>query len=118
MSIPTWIRRTPDQLSVGVDREIAKNLGVSATYVHKDSRDEIGWRDVGGVYETRAVPAPNGKSVNVLALMNNPAERKFLRTNGPGMFARYNGIVLSLNRRYANRWTANVRLHLLPQRGA
>jgi hypothetical protein len=41
------------------------------------------------------------------SLVNNPADRKFLRTNGPGMFAGYNGIGLSLDRRYADRWTAN-----------
>ena len=93
-----------NQYSVGVDREVARNIGVSVTFVHKDSHDQIGWQDVGGVYGTQTVVAPTGQTVTVLPLLNSTSERKFLRTNGPDFFSRYNGIVTSLTRRMANRW--------------
>lgn len=97
-----------DQYSVGIDRELAKNVGVSVTYVHKESKDQIGWRDIGGVYGTQTAMAPNGQSVTVYPLLNSASERKFLRTNGAGFFSRYNGVMLGVTRRVANRWAANV----------
>jgi len=97
-----------DQFSIGVDRELAANLGVSVTYVHKRSKDQIGWRDVGGIYGTQTVTAPNGQPVTVFPLLNSPSARRFLRTNGDGFFSRYNGIMFAVSRRLANRWTANV----------
>ncbi len=97
-----------DQYSIGVDRELAANLGMSVTYVHKRSKDQIGWRDVGGVYGTQTVTAPNGQPVTVYPLLNSASARRFLRTNGEGFFSRYNGIMFAVSRRLANRWTANV----------
>ena len=97
-----------NQYSVGIDREVAKNIGASVTYVHKDSHDEIGWNDFGGVYAPRLVTAPTGTTVTALALMNSTSQRLFQRTNGPGFFSRYNGIVTSLTRRMANRWMGSV----------
>ena len=96
-----------DQYSIGVDREIARSLGVSVTYVHKTSGDQIGWRDIGGIYGTQTVTSP-ADPVTVYPLMNAPSERRFLRTNGPGFFSRYDGLVLSAYRRLANRWMLNV----------
>src|SRR6185295_4496724 len=97
-----------DQYSIGVDRELANNLGVSVTYVQKESKDQIGWRDIGGVYGTQTVTAPNGQPVTVYPLLNSASARRFLRTNGDGFFSRYKGIMFGVTRRLANRWTANV----------
>jgi hypothetical protein len=97
-----------NQYSIGIDRELATNIGMSVTYVHKDSKDNIGWKDIGGVYGTQTVTAPNGQPVTVFPLLNATSARKFLRTNGDGFFSRYNGIMFGLSRRLANRWTANV----------
>ena len=72
-----------DQYSIGVDRELANNLGVSVTYVHKESRDQIGWRDVGGVYGTQTVTAPNGQPVTVYPLLNS-AQRAEVRADERG----------------------------------
>ena len=97
-----------DQYSIGVDRELANNLGMSVTYVHKESSDQIGWRDVGGVYGTQTVTAPNGQPVTVYPLLNSASARRFVRTNGDGFFSKYNGLMLSLSRRLANRWAGNM----------
>ncbi len=96
-----------NQYSIGVDREIARHMGVSVTYVHKTSKDQIGWRDIGGIYGTQTVTSPAGP-VTVYPLMNAPSARRFLRTNGPGFFSRYDGLVLSAYRRLANRWMLSL----------
>jgi hypothetical protein len=97
-----------DQYAVGVDRQLMNSLAVSASYVHKDGHDQIGWKDVGGVYGTQTVSLPNGQTVTALPLLNSPASRVFQITNGPGYFSRYNGLLLTLTKRLSNRWQANV----------
>jgi hypothetical protein len=97
-----------DQYSIGIDRELARNLGVSATFVHKEGRDQIGWTDIGGTYGTQVAIAPDGQEVTVRPRLTPSSASKFLRTNGIGYFSRYNGLMLGLSRRNANRWLANV----------
>ena len=97
-----------DQFSVGVDREVARNIGASVTYVRKEWRDQVGWKDIGGVYAPQTVIAPNGQAVTVFGRTNAASAQKFLRTNGPGFYTKYNGVMVSINRRMANRWMANV----------
>src|SRR5207248_10633646 len=59
-----------DQYSIGVDHELRANVGVSATYVHKHGQDQVGWKDLGGVYGTQAVVLANGQTLNVVPLSN------------------------------------------------
>lgn len=96
-----------DQFSIGIDRELMRNVGMSVSYVHKRWGDQIGWVDTGGVYGTQTVSTPNGE-MEVFPLLNNPSERRYLRTNPPGFFNRYNGLILQLAKRHANRWMASV----------
>jgi hypothetical protein len=92
--------------SVGLDRQLAKNLGFTASYIHKDGYNFIGWRDIGGVYGNQNVTLPNGQTITVLALQNATSARKFLKTNIDGGYMHYNGMVLTLEKRMANRWRA------------
>jgi hypothetical protein len=75
--------------------------------VHKKWGDQIGWVDTGGVYGTQTVATPNG-SMTVFPLLNAASARKYLRTNPPGFFNRYNGVMLQLTRRFVNRWMSSV----------
>ena len=50
---------------------------------------------------TQTVTAPDGQAITVFPLLNAASARRFLRTNGPGYFSRYNGLILGLTRRYA-----------------
>ena len=100
---PDWT----DSFSVGIDREIARNMGFSVSYAYKKWGDLIGWKDTGGVYGTQTVTSPKGP-ITVFPLLNATSARKFVRTNGPGFFAKYQGLMLSLTKRFSNRWLANV----------
>jgi hypothetical protein len=84
------------------------NMGLQITYVHKAGQGQIGWKDIGGVYGTQTVTLANGQSVTVFPLLNATSARVFERTNGPGAFNRYNGVVVALEKRMSHRWQANV----------
>ena len=47
-----------DQYSIGVDRELGRQIAIGIAYVRKEGDDFIGWTDVGGQYraETRTLP--------------------------------------------------------------
>jgi hypothetical protein len=96
-----------DQYSVGFDHELIASVGVGISFVHKKGQDQFGWRDVGGVYGTQNVTI-NGQTMTVFPLLNATSARRFLRTNGPGTFSRYNGVVLSFDKRLSNRWQTKM----------
>ena len=97
-----------DSYSIGVDRELRANLAVGATYVYKHGQKQVGWQDIGGVYGTRTEVLPDGRTLTVFPLLNSSSERLFLRTNGPGTFNRYHGVVLTLDKRLSRRWQASL----------
>jgi len=97
-----------DQYAVGMDRQLTNVLAVSVSYVHKDGKDQVGWRDIGGTYAARDVTLPNGQVLSALALVNSPSARVFQITNGPGYFSRYNGLLLTVTKRLSQRWQANI----------
>jgi len=97
-----------DQYSIGVDRQIARDTGLTISYVRKNAQQEMGWTDVGGLYSSVARVLPDSRVLTALALVNSPADRRFLLTNGPGFFSRYNGLLISVNKRYSSRWLATV----------
>ena len=92
-----------DQFSIGVDREIAKNLGVGINVVHKRGGNQLGWVDTTGVYGTQTVSI-NGKDLTVFPLLSAPSDQLFLRTNPAGYYNDYNALILTATRRLANRW--------------
>jgi len=97
-----------DSFSIGFDRQLRTNLVVGATVVHKRGSKHIGWRDIGGVYGAQEHVLPDGRTLTVQSLLNSPSERRFLRTNGPGTFNRYTGLVLTLDKRFSQAWRTNL----------
>ncbi len=101
-----------DQFAVGMDREIARNVGVGFNVIHKRGGNELGWIDTGGVYGTQSVTITGqtiyGQAVNqtltVYPLLNSSTQQLFVRTNGPGYYNEYNALILTATRRLANHW--------------
>jgi Carboxypeptidase regulatory-like domain/TonB dependent receptor len=112
-----------DQFAIGMDREIARNLGVAFNIIHKRGGNELGWVDTGGTYGAQALTVsgqtPFGQAVNqtltVFPLLNASTQQLFLRTNGtctwPGLalpcsdyYNSYDALILTATRRLANRW--------------
>jgi hypothetical protein len=92
-----------DQYSIGVDREIARNMGIGVNVVYKRAGNQLGWKDIGGIYGTSTVVI-NNNPITVFPLLNSPQSRMYLRTNGPGFYTEYKALMLTATRRLANRW--------------
>lgn len=97
-----------DSVSIGIDRELARSLGVSVSYVHKHGTHQIGWVDIGGVYGNQTVTLANGQTLTVFPILSGTASRIFQRTNPPGFFTRYNGLLLTVNKRWSQGWQGTV----------
>jgi hypothetical protein len=95
-----------DQFGVSVDRELASRVGLTIGYVRKEGSDFIGWTDVGGIYRTDTRALPDGTVFPVFVLANSTADRRFLLTNPADYFLRYNGMLLTLEKRWSRGWQA------------
>jgi hypothetical protein len=93
-----------DQFAIGADREVANNFGVGVNIVYKRSSNQLGWRDIGGTYGQQQVTLANGQTLTVFPLLNRPADRIFLRTNGPGYGTTYKAFIVTATRRLTDRW--------------
>jgi len=100
-----------DQFIAGFERELVRDLGLSATYIFKRGEDYGGWRDVGATYtpviysDTEGVDA-SGRDITVFRQDSDPSESLFLLTNPDGMFSRYQGVTVQLRKRMSNNWQA------------
>ncbi|MGH9257195.1 MAG: TonB-dependent receptor [Vicinamibacterales bacterium] len=95
-----------DEYSIGLDREVGRQLAVTMAYVRKDGANFIGYTEVGGQYSQQTRPLPDGSSVPVLVLVNATAARRFLLTNPEGFSLTYNGLVTTLEKRRSHGWHA------------
>ncbi|MDH7513704.1 MAG: TonB-dependent receptor [Clostridiales bacterium] len=96
-----------DQFSVGLERELANNLALLATFIYKKGKDVFGYEDRGGKYElvTRVSP-DNGQTYEVWNWVGG--EFDYWLTNPKGWGQTYKGLILELNKRYANNWMMNA----------
>jgi hypothetical protein len=90
-----------DQLGLGVEREVAQRFSIAASYVHKSGSDFIGWTDTGGIYQPDTRTLQNGLTIPVWVLTNGTSSRRFLLTNPSDYFLGYNGIVLTMDKRWS-----------------
>jgi hypothetical protein len=97
-----------DQFSIGFERQLRPDIAFSATYIHKDGRDYIGWTDTTGIYEPGTATLANGQSVPTYSLLTPPEDQQFLLTNRDELFLRYNGLLLTLEKRWSERWQSLV----------
>ncbi len=88
--------RTPHTLgfSVGVQREITKDIVFAADYYHRDMRDLLGVRTSNLAFRSRV--AGIGRS------FDPPNTTGEIRTFGPFFKGRYDGLILSLNKRLSH----------------
>ncbi len=106
-----------DQISVGVDRELGRDYALGISYVYKDGRDFIGWTDTGGIYGEDTATLEDGSQLTVYPLLNDASERFFVLTNVPEFFLRYNGLLLTLTKRWSHDWQAAASYSLSEARG-
>ncbi|MCY3972265.1 MAG: TonB-dependent receptor [Acidobacteria bacterium] len=102
-----------DQFTVGWERRLGENYTFGIQGVYKEGKNLIGWEILNdGVYEN--VPWTNpftGETEQLFSIIEQPTTRK---GNGPGPGSKapgrnydqqYEGVVLSLNKRYSDGWS-------------
>ena len=102
--------KTPytDQYSIGLDRQVARNMAVSASYVHKIQKNQTVTLTTNAQYGTQQVASPAGGTLTVFPLISNANDRIFLTTDDSAYHTNYDALLFSLTRRYANSWQGNV----------
>ena len=96
-----------DQFSLGIEREIAANLSLGASFVYKNGKNNFGYIDKGGTYEQVQRTSPdNGQTYTVWNLV--AGERDLWLTNPSGWGQKYRGLIFTFNKRYSNRWLLNA----------
>jgi Carboxypeptidase regulatory-like domain/TonB dependent receptor-like, beta-barrel len=116
-----------DQYTIGVDHELAANLAVGVSYIHKRAEDFIGRIDTASVWAPATVVDPDNGNVLTVYNRTSPAQdiRVVLTNPNPETCAycteafrqRYNGVLLSLTKRMSNRWQAVASLTLAKVEG-
>jgi hypothetical protein len=95
-----------DDYSIGIDRELGRNIAVATAYVRKNGSDFIGWTDIGGQYAATPTVLKNGETMSVFKLVNKPSDRRYYLTNPDEYSLTYNGLVTMVEKRRANGWQA------------
>jgi hypothetical protein len=105
-----------DQFTIGIDHELAANLAVGASYIHKRASDFVGRIDTASTWAPASVIDP--QKGNTLTVFNRtsaaPNVRVLLTNPNPDTCAycteafrqSYNGLLLSVTKRMSNRWQA------------
>jgi len=103
-----------DQWTIGIERELMKDLSLSATYIQRKNFDHILPLNITGEYDRmQYTDSTTGKTFNIWSQTNSRADNIYLITNPkkgdmPWMeftpYRKYTGIELLLNKRFSNKW--------------
>ncbi len=93
-----------DQYSIGIERGIGRDWSIGASYVRRSGSVFTGWKDVGGIYGREVEALPDGRPLEVFPLQNSPSERFYLLTNREDYFIRHRALLLTAQKRWADRW--------------
>ena len=105
-STRSFARRAPIEYSIGIDREVGRQLAVAVAYIHKGGAGFIGWTDDGGRYREETRTLADGRRLPVSVLVNGSPTRLFRLTNPEGYSLTYNGLVMIVEKRRSHGWQA------------
>ena len=96
-----------DEYSIGLDREIGRQLTLSVAYVRKRGRDFIGWTETAGKYLVQDQPAlPDGRVIQASVLTTPASARVFQLTNPKGYELQYDGLAVVAEKPRQHGWQA------------
>jgi outer membrane receptor protein involved in Fe transport len=100
------------QFSAGFEQQVGADMSVEVQYVHKDTKDLIGWEILDGVYERVPYTDYFGNTYELYNFIVDPLRRK---GNDPGNFPgagdyeqKYDGVVFSFTKRFRDFWGLNA----------
>jgi len=100
------------QYSVGFEQQMGTDMSFEVQYVHKDTKDLVGWEILDGVYERVPYTDYFGNDYQLYNAVVDPVVRK---GNDPGNFdgagdyeQKYDGVVFAFNKRFRDFWALNA----------
>ena len=103
---------------VGFDRQLGRNMAIGASYIWR-KYDQFQWRDVTGLtsanyravtFTPAAANCPAGARCDTVTYFEPaiPLPSPYVFTNVPDRWRNYNGFEVQLQKRYSNRWRADI----------
>lgn len=103
-----------DQFTVGIERELMKDLSFGITYINRRNKEHISPINIGGEYEMATwTDDITGKTFDIWVQTNSRSDNLYLITNPkegdlPWMqftpYRKYDGIEFLLNKRFSHNW--------------
>lgn len=119
---PNYSNPYTDQFIVALERQLARNLGISLNYTYKRGRDYPRWKDTAGSYDTvnyidNQGADATGATIPVQRLLSDPGSRFFQITNSDEMKTDIHAFTAQLVKKMSSHWEATVSLTYLHSRG-
>ena len=96
-----------DHVSLGIDTEVTRGVGAGVSYVYKYGQKQLGENDIGGTYAEGIAVLPDGSTVQTFNRTSAAGASVTEFSNGIGTFNRYHGLILTLDKRMSDNWSAN-----------
>jgi len=103
-----------DQFSLGITRELAKDLSLELTYIYRNSNDILDVVNLNATWETVVVTDPFTEATyEVYSQTNEPDDNRYLITNPKAgqtdsvittPTRKYNAVMVVLEKRFSNNW--------------
>ncbi len=119
---PNYESPHTDQLILGVERQLRRNMGLTLNLIYKRARDFVAWQDVGGIFEPvvyiddRGADA-TGRPITVFRLVNDLDDLSFMITNRDEMDHDIYAASLGFLKPMANKWSLAASLTYLKSEG-
>jgi hypothetical protein len=109
---PDYKSPRTDQVVLGLERQLAKDLGLQLSYVRKWGRDLPGWEETAGTYVEVPIvddvgPDATHRTINIFQLTSDPNARQFQVSNSDKVRTDVHAVSTTLTKRMT-RWSANA----------
>jgi len=99
------------QAFVGLEREIITDFTLGVMYLYKKEGNSIGFEGRNAIYEqVQRISPDNGQTYTVYNRTSPPGVEETWQTNPEGYGQKYNGLILSLDKKYSHNWMMSTSL--------
>ncbi|NOR53932.1 MAG: TonB-dependent receptor plug domain-containing protein, partial [Candidatus Aminicenantes bacterium] len=96
-----------EQLFIGLERELIPDFSVGAMYIRKTEGNSLGWEGRNTAYEqVQRVSSDNDQTYTVFNRTGPYPEQ--WQTNPEGYGQKYNGLILTFDKKYSKNWMMNA----------
>jgi hypothetical protein len=103
-----------EEYFAGIEREVVPRLSLKVQYLRRNTRDTLGYVDTGSTWTPAEVtdPGPDGRAgtsddgpLMTVYYNDDPSAARYVLTNPPGAWRRYDAVQIAAERRHASGWS-------------